>query len=92
MRGAVKIGKTVNLYARLKKLQTGSPERLRVLACIDGGAELEAEYHTRFANHRLKGEWFKKVPCILAEIDRIREEMDDQPPMTNALSNLRRRK
>ena len=36
----IKIGTTVNLYARMKKLQTGNPMRLRLLAVIDGGGRI----------------------------------------------------
>ena len=34
-------------------------------------ADVEKEYHPRFAEHRLHGEWFHPHPDILAEIDRL---------------------
>lgn len=77
-KGPVKIGTTVNLPARLKKLQTGSAVRLKVLVCIPGDAELEAEYHTMFANLRINGEWFQGAP-IRREIDRLRKQMLSNP-------------
>ncbi|OYW50764.1 MAG: hypothetical protein B7Y36_18670 [Novosphingobium sp. 28-62-57] len=73
-KGPIKIGTTVNLPARLKKLQTGSAMRLRVLACIEGTAELEAAYHARFADLRVNGEWFQGAP-IRREIDRLRKQL-----------------
>ncbi len=79
MKNSIKIGKTVNLHARLKKLQTGSPVRLRVLAYIEGGADLELEYHSRFAKDRVHGEWFRKSDAIMDEIKRILSSGNDRP-------------
>lgn len=73
-RGPVKIGTTVNLAARLKKLQTGNPTKLKVLVCIEGGADLEALYHARFEPHRLHGEWFAGR-AIRDEIKRLRRDI-----------------
>lgn len=69
--GVVKIGTTTNLTARIKKLQTGNPAHLRVLAVIDGGADVEAAYHHQFADARLKGEWFKRTDAVKQEIERL---------------------
>lgn len=71
-RGLVKIGTTINLSARLKKLQTGSGPILRVMVCIDGGSEVEAQYHKRFAESRFRGEWFYMTDAIKAEIKKLR--------------------
>jgi len=71
-RRLVKIGTTVNLPARLKKLQTGSPFKLQIVACVEGGATLEAEYHERFCEHRVNGEWFRNQGPVSAEIERLR--------------------
>ena len=56
--GPIKIGVAVNIAERLKALQTASPFRLHLIACIVGGYELEAKLHDRLAVHRLQGEWF----------------------------------
>lgn len=66
--GLVKIGTTTNLFQRLKKLQTGSGPQLRVLVCIDGGPDIEAEYHNRFSADHFRGEWFRLSADIKAEI------------------------
>lgn len=56
--GPVKIGSTHgDPNRRLKELQTGSSEPLRLLGTLDG-AEWERELHERFAEWRLHGEWF----------------------------------
>jgi Meiotically up-regulated gene 113 len=85
--GPVKIGTTVNLPARLKKLQTGSANRLRVLACVPGGLALEAEYHRRFAALQVNGEWFKGAP-VRSEIARLRKTMNFQPTARNCFPTL----
>ncbi len=63
---AVKIGYCkADPVKRLRALQTGHPERLRLIAVIDGpeaGRMGEAEWHGRFAADRLHGEWFAWTP------------------------------
>lgn len=69
--GPIKIGIAADLKARLKTLQTAHFEPLTLIAAVDGGGRLEREYHARFAQHRLVGEWFTPAPDILAEIERL---------------------
>lgn len=71
--GPIKIGISVDPAKRLKGLQTAHPWKLSLLCVVEGGAYLESEYHFRFAEHRLAGEWFNPAPEILAEIERLRE-------------------
>jgi hypothetical protein len=54
----VKIGVTNNVRARLASLQTGNPERMRLLKSIDGDTMVEREMHKRFGDLRDQGEWF----------------------------------
>lgn len=74
--GAVKIGSARDAEKRLRDLQCGSPIPLRILATVSGGLKVEAEYHRRFAAHRLHGEWFERVPEIEAEIARLQPTPD----------------
>jgi hypothetical protein len=67
----VKIGFAIDPELRLRELQCGNHTVLRVLATTPGGQRLEAEYHKRFAAHRIRGEWFRRHPDVGAEIDRI---------------------
>jgi len=71
--GCIKIGWTGGVSAdqRCKELQTGSPIRLRVLAFVRGGMDIERAYHARFKDARSHGEWFERVPEIEAEIARL---------------------
>ena len=69
--GAIKIGISKAPLERLAILQTGSPIPLAILALREGGRAAERDYHARFADHRLHGEWFAPHPDILAEIERL---------------------
>lgn len=68
---AIKIGYTEQLRIRLAALRNASPVPLTVLATVDSSPALEREYHERFGEHRLHGEWFLPHPDILAEVDRL---------------------
>lgn len=58
--GPIKIGRSVDVLARLRSLQTGCAEELRILGVtILGGAALESRLHRVFAADRMSGEWFK---------------------------------
>lgn len=63
--GPVKIGVSANPDSRIAALQKSYEEKLRVLAIILGDLAAERALHERFAEHRIKGEWFKPVPEIL---------------------------
>jgi hypothetical protein len=56
--GQVKIGFASNITSRLVVMQVAAPEKLVLLRILDGGKELEAALHSRFASHRVRGEWF----------------------------------
>lgn len=73
--GAIKIGLAADPSGRLMQLQTSSASPLRMLRTFDGGRELEAALHRRFARLRLHGEWFKPDEELL------RFAADPRPPM-----------
>lgn len=58
-KGAVKIGVTANLSGRLSALSHPMMKELKLLGTIEGGYGAEKEMHKRFAEYRIKGEWFK---------------------------------
>lgn len=66
--GPIKIGYTENLPARIKQLQTGQPQRMRVLRSMSGDRALETFLHRKFAAHRMAGEWFHPHRDILRYI------------------------
>lgn len=56
--GHVKIGRSDDPMKRLAVLRTGSSSALELLWMAEGGAALEAFLHARFADRRVRGEWF----------------------------------
>lgn len=68
----IKIGTAKRPARRVAALQTACAERLVVLATCAGGHELEREYHQRFSDHKISGEWFRPSAALMQEIGRIR--------------------
>jgi hypothetical protein len=56
--GPIKIGKAKNPSWRIKELQTGQHENLRILAVADIPDHNEQWMHNFLAEHRIRGEWF----------------------------------
>jgi hypothetical protein len=78
--GDVKIGYSERPGRRLDQLQTGRADRLSLLAAFPGTAQLEADLHRRFAEHRKCGEWFSPAPEIFAwVVERIGELARPRP-------------
>lgn len=57
--GMVKIGYAKSPILRFSKIQSDSPTRLILVAVEEGGKEVEARIHARFARHRARAEWFR---------------------------------
>lgn len=58
--GPIKIGHSCDVRKRLATLQTGSPDRLRLLLVLAGHVADEKRLHMWFARERIQGgEWFK---------------------------------
>lgn len=55
----VKIGVATKVNGRISTIQSGSPAKIELLACIPGGVEMERKMHMRFAKLRIRGEWFR---------------------------------
>ena len=61
---AVKIGIAKNVKRRLASLQTSSPSKLELLGIIktksvNNARKIEKSLHEKFAENRIRGEWFK---------------------------------
>lgn len=70
--GPVKIGFTTDLPRRLKRLQSGSPVKLEVLAsATEQEMVQERIYHFQFASQRLHGEWFEMTLELQELIERL---------------------
>lgn len=70
--GAVKIGFTQNrVYERLNQAQVNCPLPLTLLAAFRGTYADEAALHLRFADLRIRGEWFKLEGELCAHVDQL---------------------
>lgn len=69
----IKIGYARDLEGRIAVMRNGSPERLTVIATIDGSRTLEKELHTRFADLRERGEWFREAEPLVSYLRRLNE-------------------
>jgi len=68
--GPIKVGNALDVRQRLNTLQVASPEKLTLLHSMSGTPELEKAYHKEWAEHRLRGEWFRPARDILLFISR----------------------
>ncbi|HEV2557371.1 MAG TPA: GIY-YIG nuclease family protein [Microvirga sp.] len=83
--GFVKIGRAFSPSARLRDFQVGSPFPLELLATEPGDDRREFALHHRFAEYRVRGEWFRLEGALLDYISGIREAESQENP-TNGLS------
>lgn len=65
----IKIGKSNDPYKRLKTLQTGSPEKLILIAFVSG--DIERKLKEEFKKYKIHGEWFIPAPEILFKIIKL---------------------
>lgn len=70
--GLIKIGWTGNLKVRFRNLQCGIGEKLRLLADVPGGAEVEEYLHNNFEHLRVSGEWFRPGADLVDLIEKIK--------------------
>jgi hypothetical protein len=70
-RGAIKIGSAGNVGSRIAELQTGAPEKLRVLLTIRGGYVVEKMIQQHLGKHRTRGEWFNPAQEVLELINSL---------------------
>ena len=70
---ALKIGKANDVYDRINKLQTGNPNKLKLMHYINCSSEehsflLEKQYHKKFKHLRINGEWFEYDECVFQSL------------------------
>lgn len=71
MTQSVKIGWSFEPEKRLMSLQTGAPEKLKILGTCYGAMTQERAIHAHLAPHRLSGEWFAPAPLVMEAVEKI---------------------
>ena len=84
---AIKIGYTAarNARVRVKQLRYASADHIVLLATANSEDRIEHDWHRLFAKYALGHEWFEPKPEIMAEIKRLQQVDDPNPPAKNAL-------
>lgn len=72
---AIKIGHAMDLKRRLQELQTSHYRDLKIICDLPGTEVDESYFHLRFRHLRIRGEWFRAEPELLAFIEELREEL-----------------
>ena len=73
--GMIKIGRSINPQKRLKQLQTGNPNKLKLIALFENQGWKEKILHERLSTFRLEGEWFK-YECVGSLPDDLYEKIE----------------
>lgn len=66
--GVIKIGTSTDVSRRVAVLASQSNRDLQLLGTRSGGRAEERRLHRKFSKLRLRGEWFRETPELLAEI------------------------
>lgn len=74
MTGMIKIGRSKNPEKRLKQLQTGNPNKLKLIAEFKNQGWKEKIIHEKLRLFRLKGEWFS-YECVGSIPDSLYEKI-----------------
>ena len=68
-RNRIKVGKADDPSQRLRQLQTGSAEQLQLLGVIKAKASFESDLQLKFAEDRIRGEWFEATNDLRSYIE-----------------------
>ena len=72
--GMIKIGRSRDPQKRLKQLQTGNPNKLKLIASFESMGWREKSLHEQLSKWSLEGEWFD-YECVGSIPDDIYENI-----------------
>ncbi len=72
--GLIKIGKTIDLDKRIVALECGSGVQLEIIHSETG--DFEKEFHERFSNQRVYGEWFTDDSEVISRFIEKRKRLE----------------
>ena len=58
--GPIKVGFSKDPEGRRNHLQTGTPEQMTLLCCLESDRVLETAIHRQLCRYRISGEWFQR--------------------------------
>lgn len=67
----IKIGMSSDLAERMRDIRTSLPYEPVLLASFAGTSRNESAIHKQFEQLRIRGEWFRRDPALLAYIEGI---------------------
>ena len=67
----IKIGRAKDVQSRLSSIQSSNPYKLELIASFFFFGHAEKMLHEMFAEHRERGEWFRKNDDLMSFIDEI---------------------
>lgn len=74
--GPIKIGHAKLPDARRHALQPGNHVQLNVVCIFPGGVDAEVAAHFAFRHLRIRGEWFRPEPDLMALVTKLNQAME----------------
>jgi hypothetical protein len=71
--GYVKIGRTANVWSRIRNIQCGNPHEVDCIGVLSGRGYEELAWHAAFYDDRVRGEWFHRTPCLEDAIEKAKK-------------------
>jgi hypothetical protein len=62
--GLIKIGRSRTMWMRMAKWYTDCPVPVKILGLMPGDHDVELWMHVKFAEYRVRGEWFRDCSDI----------------------------
>ena len=88
--GPIKIGVSDDVPSRVNAIRVANHEEVTLLGAVAGSLQTEDDWHARFADERIRGEWFRGSAAMLAAIAEA-TAMPLPLPCRRALENETRR-
>ena len=74
--GPIKIGYSKDPVSRLKQMQTGCAEKLKIIGTMPGGKLEEKNIHMALSSEKLSGEWFNNSTSVISFLEESMGPLD----------------
>lgn len=72
----VKIGRAIDVDERIRNMQSGQMEQIKLLATVPAHPSLEPKLHELFRREHERGEWFRWSPRIERFVEAMRQNLN----------------